>query len=97
MTIAFSTGGRISGRADCNQYHGDYQLGGEGLRIGRLAATRRGCATDRLERERRLLRQLERVDRFDLEAGGILVLRAGGEALIRATPEAEAALPSIPE
>jgi heat shock protein HslJ len=44
VTASFSTDGRVTGTAGCNQYFASYELEEQSLRIGRAGATRRFCA-----------------------------------------------------
>lgn len=76
VTLNFWTDGRVSGRASCNSYMGQYQLTGEGLSIGQTATTRMACAPSLMEQEQRVLRNLENLQGFDFDETGALLLRS---------------------
>ena len=81
--VQFRGGGRIRGDGGCNQFSGTYELSGDRIEIGPLAATRKACTPDIAEREDRFMEALEAARRFvrlryDLslaDAGGNLVAR----------------------
>lgn len=73
-TLQFYSDGLLTGRAFCNRFNGQYQLSGEGLRIGPLASTKMACPEPLMDLEHHLLQQLEQVVRFDILRPGELVL-----------------------
>ncbi len=81
--VQFRGGGRIRGDGGCNPFSGTYELSGDGIEIGLLAATRKACTADIAEREHRFMEALEAAKqfvrvRYDLsltDAGGNLVAR----------------------
>lgn len=77
VTLNFWRDGRVTGRASCNNFMGQYQLTGEGLSIGQTATTRMACAPSLMEQEQRVLRNLENLQGFDFDETGALLLRAG--------------------
>lgn len=76
-TLGFGADGRLSGRASCNRFTATWTLSGEGLTIGRAAATRMACAPDLMQQEDRLLDILDKTQRFEIAADGALLLFAG--------------------
>ncbi|MCC6007075.1 MAG: META domain-containing protein [Rhodobacteraceae bacterium] len=84
VSLSFDTEGRVSGRAACNLYLGGYELSGEGLSVSPLASTRMACADPLMEIEGRVLELLPRVDRFDIDTEGGLVLISGDRQVLRA-------------
>jgi heat shock protein HslJ/uncharacterized lipoprotein YbaY len=74
VTLRFEPDGRVSGRAACNRYSADYRVGGEGLTIGTIAATKMACPGSRSAVERRFLERLAAVRRFEIGRDGELVL-----------------------
>lgn len=76
--IRFDQEGRVSGRAACNSFHGPFELTGESLRIGSLATTMMACESDLMRLESRLLRGLESVTLFRIDANGRLHLQGTG-------------------
>jgi len=84
LTIGFGDG-RVFGSSGCNRYSGGLSVSATGLAVGGIAATRMGCAPDRMEMEARFHRLLGRVAGFTLDADGVLELRdAAGTVLIAA-------------
>ncbi|WP_376695625.1 META domain-containing protein [Wenzhouxiangella sp. EGI_FJ10305] len=78
ITIAFDAEDRVSGRAACNRFTADYELGGEGLSISPAASTRMACREPRMQLESRFLDLLGSVRRFNIGADGELVLITTG-------------------
>lgn len=73
-TLEFGVDGRLAGRASCNAYTTTYKLTGESLTIGATATTMMSCAPSLMDQERRFLDFLQRVQRFDIDGTGALVL-----------------------
>ena len=42
-TLAFSTGGTVSGFAGCNEFFGESEIGEGTIKLGQFGATARGC------------------------------------------------------
>ena len=77
----------IAGQAACNRYSAGFELTGEGLRFGPVAATKMACPEDgQADREARLFEALRRIDRFDIDADGRLLLIAADQTRIVASP-----------
>lgn len=75
-TLDFGSDGRVSGRAFCNNFTGQYKLTGEGLTVSpNIAATMMACPPALMTQEASFLEVLRSVRRFDLTADGALVLR----------------------
>lgn len=83
-TLDFAPEGRLAGMAACNRYFGSYLLSREGLRLSPLGATRMACEPGVMDEERRFMEAAGRITGFAIAADGSLILRAGGEALMRA-------------
>lgn len=84
-TLLFTSEGRVSGRATCNEYNGSYTLTGEGLSFGQMATTLRICDEAQMNQEAAFLAALAAVTRFDVDrTGALLLIGAGGETLILA-------------
>jgi len=71
-----------SGFGGCNNFNGGYELDGDSLSIGPLAATLMACEEDKSAAEAAYLPALEAVDAWAIEDGE-LVLSAGGEETLR--------------
>jgi heat shock protein HslJ/membrane-bound inhibitor of C-type lysozyme len=82
-TIEFLPEGRVGGSGGCNRWNGPFRLG-EGLAIGpELRSTMMACAEPVMATERRLLDALPKVNAFDFDDAGRLVLAtADGEAIV---------------
>jgi heat shock protein HslJ len=83
-TIAFGADGRVTGRASCNAYNGEYVLTGEGLTFTPLATTRRACPPPLMTQESQYLTSLSTVTRFRIAQDGALVLASATSARILA-------------
>ena len=86
VTIAFDGRGRVGGRSACNRYFGSYELTGEGVTFGQMAATQMACAPALMDLEHKMLDALGQVWRFDFDETGALLLIGGpeGKALLTA-------------
>lgn len=84
VTMQMDADGRLSAHAGCNQLMGKYTLSGEGMGIGRLAATRKLCSQELMAQERLLTEMLESVVSFDIAEDGTLVLSASSGTEIEA-------------
>ena len=63
---------------------GRYALSGEGLRLEPGGMTMMACPDPLMAAERAILDALAKVDRFDFDAGGDLLLLSGDAVLLRA-------------
>jgi heat shock protein HslJ len=61
LTLELGDGGRASGHAGCNRFHGTYALDDDGLSFGPLATTKLGCDPERMALEAAYLAALGRV------------------------------------
>jgi heat shock protein HslJ len=82
LTMTFGTDGVVHGDAGCNRFQGQYQLSGEGLSLGPLAATRKACEPPLMDQEMALMMLLEGVGRFDVTENGEVLLH-GAEGDLR--------------
>lgn len=82
--LRLTSGGGLSGKAACNRFSGRFTLSGEGLRLDPGAMTMMACPDPLMAAERAMLDALARVDRFDFDAGGDLLLLGGDAVLLRA-------------
>lgn len=60
-TVEFGDGGTLRGSAGCNSFTATYATSGQGIKIGRLAATKKVCIRPRgvMEQEAQFLKALE--------------------------------------
>lgn len=80
--LRFHAYGRLSGSAGCNRILGRYESEGSTLRVMPAGSTMMACAPTLLAQEDRLLKLLPRIDRYELDAGGVLRLFTGAGAAI---------------
>lgn len=83
-SLAFGEDGRVTGSGACNRYGASYTLTGEGLSIGPIAATRKGCPGAIMDQENRFFDALSAVERFEIDETGALLLYGGGQQLLLA-------------
>jgi heat shock protein HslJ len=83
-TLNFGDSGRVSGRASCNTYTGQYSLSGEGLTVSNTAGTMMACAPPLMRQEDLFLGVLRDVRRFDFRPDGALLLRTDDRRTITA-------------
>ena len=84
VTLNFSADRRVSGKASCNAYTGEYTLTGEGLTISKTVSTMMACAPALMGQEDLFLDVLKNVQRFTLTPDGALILHTGDRRTITA-------------
>ena len=81
LTADFSSDGRLSGSAGCNNYTANYQVSGKNIKIGSIASTRKMCIkSEVMEQEMQFLKALETVATYQFD-GKHLELRTATNAL----------------
>jgi heat shock protein HslJ len=83
-TLNFGENARVSGRASCNAYTGQYSLSGEGLSISKTAGTMMACEPPLMRQEDLFLGVLHDVRRFDFRPDGALLLQTDDRRTITA-------------
>ena len=83
-TLMFTEDGEISGQASCNRFFGSYQIVDGGLTITTAGTTRMACPVLVMEQEQLMLEVLNEVDRFEIDAEGVLRLYTGEREVISA-------------
>jgi len=78
--LQFEAGGRVSGSDGCNRISGPYQLNGEHVTFGPIAATRMACA-DSTGIETAFLVALEKADRLHISGSSLELFDAKGTRL----------------
>jgi heat shock protein HslJ len=73
---------RISGSGGCNRVAGSFEIDGDKLRLGRMAATMMACPSG-MEQERRFLQSLEKVERYRISGSHLEMLDAQGAVIAR--------------
>ncbi|MEO1199184.1 MAG: META domain-containing protein [Pseudomonadota bacterium] len=87
VTMTFATG-MVSGTGGCNRYSGDYDLDGETLSLGAIAATRMACPDPQMEVEMAFFAALETVVGYRMTDTGLLLVDAAGEEVVGLSPAA---------
>ncbi len=82
-TLEFPEAGRVAGNASCNRFFGSLEVAGDTLSFGAIGTTRRACAEEVNEQERRFLAALEAAERFEIDGGQLLLYSAGLERPLR--------------
>lgn len=81
--------GTLAGHGGCNRYTGEYRLGGDGLAIGELAATRTTCEPPVVEQEEAYFADLRATTAFLIGDGRLELLDQSGEVLVVFEPDAD--------
>jgi len=78
-TLLFLGPDRIGGNSSCNRFTGPFRVETAGLplRIGPLAATRKGCPPAVMEQELKYLYSLESAERLAFEGSDLLLYSKG--------------------
>lgn len=91
LSMSFSSDGRVSGSAGCNNYTAAYQSSGAALEFGPAAATRKMCAspTGVMEQEQQFLKALETVTTARQEGDSLELRTASGALAVRLARDEE--------
>lgn len=86
VTLGFdAASGGVHGSSGCNRFFGGFTLTGEGLSFGQgMGGTMMMCEDAAMKVERSFLDTMPKVTGFDIDAEGMLVLKAGAETVITA-------------
>lgn len=105
ITLLFGADGRVSGKAGCNTYGGEYQVIGDTVSFGRLLTTLMACPEDVLKQEHDYLAILEGVDAYaiagealtltDKDTGQTLVYKPAPMPAVPAPPAAQTIQPAV--
>ena len=66
LTVTLGADGRAYGNGGCNHWFAPYTLEGDKLSFGPVGSTRKQCAPALMEQEKRFLKALETVQRWDI-------------------------------
>jgi len=72
-TLEFPEPGKIAGHGSCNRFAGPIEITGDGLHVGRLAATRMACPEAITIQEAKYLQALQDAERFTIEGAELVV------------------------
>jgi heat shock protein HslJ len=93
ISLDFGKGGLLSGFGGLNNFSGPYSAKEDGrMEIGPLASTTMAGSPEMMNQEQALLRALESVASYRLQAGGLSLFDADGKAIVRALPQEQTAL-----
>jgi heat shock protein HslJ len=83
LTLELQGGDRVSGSSGCNSYSGSYRLMNKaGIDFTALVSTRKACAPELMEQERRFLSILESVEGYTFYSdGGLSLISPDGRAI----------------
>jgi len=83
LTSEFTTGGKISGSAGCNQYSGSYTVSGSSFRISSpLASTRKACTRAVELQETGFLKALASARSYSVSGAKLTLKSASGKSLL---------------
>lgn len=85
-TLLFGTDGRLSGHSACNRFTGSYQLEGDRLSVGPVAATRIGCPGPIGQQESHYLQALQGARQVQQQDGALLIRGASEVPVLRFLP-----------
>lgn len=94
MRLQFDADGQLSGNGGCNRFSGGFQLDGEKLTIGPVAATRMACPEPVQSFEFSYFESLQATEGVRLNADRLVLLDNGGQPLVRFVSEVR--LPAAP-
>ncbi len=82
VTLRLGDGQTVSGSAGCNSFSGQYRtMSKEGIRFSALTTTRKACADDVMDQERRFLSILQSVEGYSFYSDGLSLISPDGRAI----------------
>ncbi|MGI9481772.1 MAG: META domain-containing protein [Hyphomicrobiales bacterium] len=84
-TIGFEPSGRVFGSGGCNNFQGNAEISGAGVKFGPLAVTRKMCPRALMDQETRFFKALENAVRYEIDGAFLRMFDREGKAIIRAT------------
>lgn len=83
--VQFKEDGVASGNGGCNSFSGSYEISGDTLKFGPLAATRRACVGEAMQHEIEFFQVMSETVRFshDQEKKVLVLIGADGKELMR--------------
>lgn len=87
ISLTFDGQGRAFGNGGCNHWFASYTLKDELLQFGAIGSTRRLCAEEIMEQERRFLALLQNVQHWDISPTDELRLWPAEGKPLRLVPE----------
>ncbi|MCO4321052.1 META domain-containing protein [Aliidiomarina quisquiliarum] len=83
VRFSFLPNGEVTGFAGCNNFFGQYQLTGEGIKFSQFGATRMACEPKRMDIEDAVFSIFSNANEVTIDAAGMLTI-AGSDGHIRA-------------
>ncbi|MFT7169756.1 MAG: heat shock protein HslJ [Paracoccaceae bacterium] len=84
--LRFSEDGTVSGNAGVNRLRGSWIIEDELFKVGPLGVTKMAGPAMLMDQEANLLTAIEKVNRFDVVGGDLVLSDAGGAEVVRAAP-----------
>jgi len=97
MTVTFGDDGTIDGFGGCNQVFGDYAVDGSTMTVAGLAATRRFCDPDLMDREALFIAILTDASGFAIAGEELTIVASDGAELIFSTGDTGPVATPTPE
>ncbi len=91
-TLLFAADGTLSGSGGCNRINGSWQLSGDDLTFGPMAATQMMCLGDRMDQESAFLSSIRGLVRVELSGESLLLRPSEGGEPVRMVPSKPAKL-----
>ncbi len=86
VAMTFHADGRLSGKAGCNTFRGEYSKQGRRLEIGPLTTTRMMCDDKTMALESAVLQSLQKTASFTLSSNRLTLFDGQGKPLLQFTP-----------
>lgn len=77
--FTFLPEGRVVGYSGCNNFFGQYELTGEGIKFGAMGMTRRACPQEEMGLEQAVMSVFHHAYSVQVDAVGALIIKAGNE------------------
>lgn len=82
LTSHFTSAGRLSGSAGCNQYSGAFTQSGSAIQVSSIASTQMACAPRIMAQESVFLRALASARSYTVNGAKLTLKASGGRALM---------------
>ena len=82
LTSQFTSAGRVSGSAGCNQYTAEFTQSGSAIQVSSIASTRMACAPRIMVQERIFLKALASARSYTVNGARLTLKASGGRALM---------------
>lgn len=79
-------GGRISGKAGCNSYSGDYTVSGANITVSQVGTTKMACSDGPTAQEGAFLGALAAATGYSIAGDQLTLTHPGGQLIFMAAP-----------